>query len=173
MDAAGIDAALIHPPCSWDPDSNALAVEAARAHLARFAVMGQFPPDRPENRALIRGWRNQPGMMGLRWPLLPPEQQKAVARRHAWTGSGRRGARGPAHRHHGRALPADFRRIAEAHPGLKLILDHCGLVRTGQDEAAFARLDNSGGAGEAAQCRGQGDGRAALLDPALPLPEPA
>src|SRR5262249_44321173 len=30
MDEAGVDAALIHPPYSWDPDSNALAVEAAK-----------------------------------------------------------------------------------------------------------------------------------------------
>ena len=29
MDAAGIDAALIHPPTSWDPKANALAEEAA------------------------------------------------------------------------------------------------------------------------------------------------
>jgi predicted TIM-barrel fold metal-dependent hydrolase len=31
MDAAGVDAAVIHPPVSWDPGSNGLAVEAARA----------------------------------------------------------------------------------------------------------------------------------------------
>ena len=28
MDEAGVDAALIHPPRGWDPDSNAVAVEA-------------------------------------------------------------------------------------------------------------------------------------------------
>ena len=28
MDEAGVDAALIHPPRGWDPDSNALAIEA-------------------------------------------------------------------------------------------------------------------------------------------------
>ena len=50
MDEAGVDAALIHPPSSWDPDSNALAIEAARKYPDRFAVMGQFPLDRPENR---------------------------------------------------------------------------------------------------------------------------
>jgi hypothetical protein len=30
VDEAGVDAALIHPPTSWDPDANALAVEAAK-----------------------------------------------------------------------------------------------------------------------------------------------
>ena len=31
MDEAGVDAAVIHPPASWDPNSNELAVEAARS----------------------------------------------------------------------------------------------------------------------------------------------
>ena len=41
MDAAGVDRAVIHP-VMWDPDSGAptLAVEAARAHPDRFAIMG-------------------------------------------------------------------------------------------------------------------------------------
>ena len=141
MDAAGVDAALIHPPASWDPDSNALAIDAAARYPQRFAVMGQFPPDRPENRHLIQGWRNQPGMVGLRWPLIVAEQQ-------AWLRDGTLDWLWPAAEQEGLPIAMmgglfldDFRRIAEAHPGLKLILDHCGLVRTGQDEAAFAQLD--------------------------------
>src|SRR5260370_40672170 len=76
MDAAGVDAALIHPPLGWDPDANALAVETARNPPDRFAVMGQFRLDDPGNRKLIHGWRKQPGMMGLRWSFLLAEQQK-------------------------------------------------------------------------------------------------
>ena len=30
MDEAGVDAALIHPPLSWDPSSQEMALEAAR-----------------------------------------------------------------------------------------------------------------------------------------------
>ena len=74
MDEAGVDAALIHPPFSWDPNSGALAIEAARTYPTRFAIMGQFPLDNPANRALIKGWRNQPGMMGLRWPFIAEVQ---------------------------------------------------------------------------------------------------
>ena len=47
MDEAGVDAAVIHPP-GWDPDSNALAMEAARRHPNRFSVLGKFPLDRVE-----------------------------------------------------------------------------------------------------------------------------
>src|SRR6202020_3659971 len=65
MDEAGVDAALIHPPLSWDPDSNAAAIEAARKYPDRLAVLGQFPLDVPENRKLLHGWRDQPGMGGV------------------------------------------------------------------------------------------------------------
>ena len=53
MDEAGVDAAVIHPPSSWDPDSNELAVEAARQHPDRLAILGNFPIERPESRPLM------------------------------------------------------------------------------------------------------------------------
>jgi predicted TIM-barrel fold metal-dependent hydrolase len=141
MDAAGIDAALIHPPLGWDPDANALAVEAARNHPDRFAVMGQFRLDRPENRRLIHGWRKQPGMMGLRWSFLLPEQQK-------WLHDGSLDWLWPAAAQEGLPVammgglfPAKFREIAERHPDLRMIVDHCGLNRHGQDAEAFIHLD--------------------------------
>jgi predicted TIM-barrel fold metal-dependent hydrolase len=43
MAEAGVDAAIIHPPASWDPNSNELAVEAARQHPDRFAILGTSP----------------------------------------------------------------------------------------------------------------------------------
>ena len=42
MAAAGVDGAVIHPP-SWDPNSNAVAIDAARAHPEKFAILGHFP----------------------------------------------------------------------------------------------------------------------------------
>ena len=78
MDEAGVDAALIHPPLSWDPSSQEMALEAARKYPRRFAVMGQFDPKNPANKALIPTWRNQPGMMGLRWALLQPKEQELL-----------------------------------------------------------------------------------------------
>ena len=63
-----VDAALIHPP-GWDPNSGAIAEDAARKYPDRFAILGNFPPDKPESRDLIAGWLKRPGMLGLRWPL--------------------------------------------------------------------------------------------------------
>jgi predicted TIM-barrel fold metal-dependent hydrolase len=141
MDAAGVDAALIHPPVSWDPNANALAIDAAKKYPDRFAVMGQFAPDKQENRKLIKGWRNQPGMIGLRWPLLNEEQQKWLddgTLDWLWPAAEEEGV--PIAMMAGLFLPK-FRAIAEKHPRLKLIIDHCGLNRHGQDAEAFIHLD--------------------------------
>ena len=125
MDAGGVDAALIHPP-GWDPDSNALAVEAARAHPRRFAILGNFPLDKPESRSLIQGWKSRPGMLGLRFALLQPHQQ-------TWLTDGTMHWLWPAAERAGipiALIGANYVQhiggIAERHPGLKLIIDHFG-----------------------------------------------
>jgi len=140
MDEAGVDAAIIHPP-GWDPDADAVAAEAQRAHPDRFAILGGFRPDRPESRALIDTWLDQPGMLGLRWALLHPDQRiwlDSGAMDWIWPAAERAGI--PVALLAGPYLP-QFRAIAERHPGLRLIIDHCGLIRLKQDEAAFANLD--------------------------------
>jgi predicted TIM-barrel fold metal-dependent hydrolase len=141
MDEAGVDAALIHPPISWDPNSQVLALEAAKKYPDRYAIMGQFDPKKPENKRLIPGWRKQPGMMGLRWALLHPEEQKLLhegALDWIWPEAEKEGL--PVAMMGGIFLK-EFRSIAERHPHLKLILDHCGLNRLGQDQEAFIHLD--------------------------------
>jgi len=141
MDEAGVDAALIHPPSGWDPDSNALAIEAVRKYPDRFAVMGNFALENPDERKRIHGWRKQPGMMGLRWPLLLAEHQKWLydgSLDWLWPAAEQEGL--PLAMMGGLFLPK-FREIAERHPGLKLILDHCGLNRHGRDAEAFVHLD--------------------------------
>lgn len=126
MDAAGVDAAVIHPPTSWDPNANALAIEAARAHPDRVAILGNFPLDRPESRALIDTWKQQPGMLGLRFTFLQPHQK-------TWATDGTIDWLWPAAERAGlpvALLAANFLpkvgEIAERHPRLKLIIDHLG-----------------------------------------------
>src|SRR5258706_62929 len=74
MDAGGVDAALLTPHTPWDPNANELAVEAARQHPDRFAILGNFPLDKPESRALVDTWKQRPGMLGLRFTFPPPHQ---------------------------------------------------------------------------------------------------
>src|SRR5260221_4292771 len=78
MDEAGVDAGVIHPPADRDPTSGAFAIEAAKNYPDRFDIMGQFPPENPDNVRLIHGWRKQPGMMGLRWAMLYRDQPKMI-----------------------------------------------------------------------------------------------
>jgi predicted TIM-barrel fold metal-dependent hydrolase len=126
MRAAGVDAAIIHPPTSWDPNANALAIEAARLHPDRFAILGNFPLEKPESRALIDGWTKQSGMLGLRFTFLQLHQR-------TWPTDGTIDWLWPAAERAGlpvALLAANFLakvgEVAERHPGLRLIIDHLG-----------------------------------------------
>jgi predicted TIM-barrel fold metal-dependent hydrolase len=142
MADAGVDAAIIHPP-SWDPASNELAVEAARQHPDRFAILGNFPLDRPESRSLIDGWKSRPGMVGLRFVFLQPHQR-------AWPTDGTMDWLWPAAERAGlpiALLAGHFLpvvgQVAERHPGLRLIVDHLGSPGSaagGKDAAVYAQL---------------------------------
>ena len=141
MNEAGVDAALIHPPASWDPTSNALSIAAAQKYPDRFAVMGQFPPDDRSNEKLIPGWRQQPGMMGLRWSMFyydqPCELQKGT---YDWIWPAAEKAGVPVSLQAGLFLPK-FRWIAETHPRLTLIIDHCGLKVLTKGADALEHID--------------------------------
>src|SRR5215211_7006937 len=74
MDEAGVDAAIIHPP-GWDPNGSQVAAAAASQYPGRFAIMDHFALDRPDAPAQVAGWRARPGVVGLRFTFLSPEQQ--------------------------------------------------------------------------------------------------
>ncbi len=140
MEEGGVDAALIHPP-SWDPNSVAVAEGAATKYPDRFAILGHFPLDRPESRLLIDDWKKRPGMLGLRYALLRPGQQN-------WPTDGTMDWLWPACEEAGipialMAAPflSTLARVAERHPGLKLIIDHYGRCRGQKDDAAFANVE--------------------------------
>ncbi len=120
---------------------------AYEGHVVDMAKMEHHSPDYLKINplgvipTLIHGWRKQPGMMGLRWPLLLAEQQK-------WLYDGSLDWLWPAAEKEGLPIAmmgglflAKFREIAERHPHLKMIVDHCGLNRQGQDAEAFVHLD--------------------------------
>jgi predicted TIM-barrel fold metal-dependent hydrolase len=140
MDGAGVHAAVIHPPASWDPNANELAVEAARRHPDRLAILGNFPLDRPESRALVDTWKQRPGMLGLRFTFLQPHQK-------TWPTDGTIDWLWPAAERAGlpvALLAAGFlpkvAQVAEHHPRLELIIDHLGRPSGTKDEAAWSSL---------------------------------
>ena len=139
MDEAGVNAAVIHPP-GWDPDSGALAIEAARQHPNRLSILGNFPLDRAESRSLVDGWKQQPGMLGFRFTFQQPHQQSWPTdgtMDWLWPAAARAGL--PVALAAASFLPA-VGQIAERYPDARLIVDHMGRGAGAKDEAAFATL---------------------------------
>jgi predicted TIM-barrel fold metal-dependent hydrolase len=139
MDEAGVRAVVLHPP-SWDARSNEVAIDAAQQHRDRLAILGFFDVSRPENRSLIHGWKNQPGMLGLRFAFLRPGEE-------SWLVDGTTDWLWPAAERAG--LPVGLLapnrlktvgEIAAKHPDLKLLVDHMARPRGSKDDAGFSDL---------------------------------
>lgn len=125
MNEAGVDAAVIHPP-SWDPNSTEMAFDAVRAHPKRFAIMGSIPLDVPASAEALANWREQPGMLGLRFLMLnDPVRSWMEADRLEWLWTAAEDANVPISVLSTHSLPK-VGEIAERHPGLRLTLDHLG-----------------------------------------------
>ncbi len=125
MDEAGVDRVVIVPPAI--NDVNSYALEAVRRYPSRFAVMGRIPLQDQKSAALLPGWKNQPGMLGLRVSFNTPETL-------AWLSDGTADWFWPAAEKN--RLPVmflafgnvhRFGSIAQRHPDLPLIIDHMGV----------------------------------------------
>jgi predicted TIM-barrel fold metal-dependent hydrolase len=128
MELAKVSRIVLVPP-SWEGDRNDLALEAARLHPDRFAVMGRLAIEKPESRALVADWTKQPGMLGMRFTFH-------TERSRPWLTDGTADWLWSAAEQHGIPLmvlvPGSLDvldRIAERHPGLRLTIDHVGLNR--------------------------------------------
>ena len=70
MDEAGVDRVVIVP--AGVNDRNDYALEAAKRHPTRFAVMGRIRLQDPKSAALLPTWKQQPGMLGVRLSFNTP-----------------------------------------------------------------------------------------------------
>jgi predicted TIM-barrel fold metal-dependent hydrolase len=142
MDAGGVDAAVIHPP-GWDRGSTEMAFKAVRDYPGRFAIMGSLPLDQPGSQARIAGWRQQPGMLGLRYTFLHDPARRWLADGTIdwlWVEAEKAGV--PIAMLATDSL-VDIARIAERHPGLRLTIDHLGGrggLTTLKDHAAMTHM---------------------------------
>src|SRR5205809_2659710 len=126
MDAAGVHRCICVPP-TWEGDRNDTSLEAARLHPDRFAVMGRISINKPESRALMPNWKNQPGMLGIRMAFHQGRTQSWLEDGTAdwfWDAAERYDV--PVMAFAPQAVPK-LGEIAERHPGLRLIIDHMGL----------------------------------------------
>src|SRR5205823_2495060 len=65
MAAAGVDAAVIHPPSTLGEKVNELAVEAVKAHPDKFCILGHFDLQAANCEEIVRNWRQRPDMLAL------------------------------------------------------------------------------------------------------------
>ena len=145
MNDNGVARAVIIPP-HFEGDRNDLALEAARLHPDRFAVMGRLEGPMDENtpamRRMVATWRERPGMLGMRLTFKAKPHRALLADRRAdwlWAEAEKAGVPiavliDPEQIEH-------VDRIAERHPALKLVMDHLCLVSHERDAQVFACLD--------------------------------
>jgi L-fuconolactonase len=128
MDAAGVDAALLVQPVGAYRYDNAYAADAA-SHSSRFGAVCVVDATAPDRCDRLAHWLGDRGMGGVRLfdipPAAPPwldapavDDLLAVAAAH--------GARVAVC-----TQPAGLdglERVLTAHPGLTVVLDHCGFV---------------------------------------------
>jgi L-fuconolactonase len=140
MHAAGVDRVVLVPP-SWEGERNDLALEAARLHPDRFAVMGRLAIERQESRRLVDGWRRQPGMLGVRLTFHRDPHRTWLTDGTAnwfWAAAERAGV--PVMVFVPGLVP-ELSEVAARYPGLRLVLDHLGLGLGVKDNAIGAALE--------------------------------
>lgn len=133
MAEAGVDRAILVPP-SYEGDRNDIVLAAARACPDRFAAMGRLPIQDPACAEHLERWRDQPGMLGLRLTFhLPAQRQWLVDGTVDWFWPAAEQAGLPL-----MILPTGslrhIRDIAQRHPRLRIVIDHCSMHRVAQQD---------------------------------------
>lgn len=139
MQAAGVDRVVIVPP-SLDRTRNDLALAAAQAHPVQFAVMGKINPA-THPRGTLATWRNEPGMLGLRFNFKKNMDRLSNPETMAWVWAEAEAAGIPLYVGVDHPAVKLVDAVAERHPRLRIILDHMALAGGIKDDEAFRNLD--------------------------------
>lgn len=126
MTSAGVDRVILVPP-SWDGYRNDYALEAAQKFPDSFAVMGKVPLNDPASKEKLPTWLEQPGMKGFRISFRHSGTHSLLDDGSAnwfWAECERYDI--PVMIFAPFAV-AVIGKIAERHPGLRVIVDHMGL----------------------------------------------
>lgn len=141
MDEAGVTGSILVPP-SWEGDRNDYSLEAAQRFPNRFAVMGRFPINKPEERPKLETWRDQKGMLGVRLSLHHEWDR-------SWMQDGTADWFWPAAERLGIPVmlyaPFTHKEVGEVaarHPRLRLIMDHLGTHISQKDSAIQAPVES-------------------------------
>jgi predicted TIM-barrel fold metal-dependent hydrolase len=141
MDLAGVQRVVLVPP-SWEGERNDLALAAAASYADRFGVMGRLSLTDPASRDLVPGWRDQPGMLGMRFTFHNRFNRHLLTDGSAdWLWDAAEHAGIPLMV----LLPGQLDvldRLAGEHPGLKFTIDHVGISLRPNDPSVWDELPN-------------------------------
>lgn len=134
MDEAGIDRAVIVPP-TWDRDRIDVALQAWRRFPDRFRIMTRIPVNKPEEaKEMLRSLRGEPAVAGVRLTFSFEVERD-------WIHDGTADWFWPYAEEHD--IPVmmliphhkdKVARIAEKHPGLRIAIDHMGILGNTTDD---------------------------------------
>ena len=135
MERAGVHRAILVPP-SIDRNRNDYALEAVRKHPDRFAVMGKVDLQAGAGKDVLKGWRDHPGMLGVRLTFHRDADRPWLTDGTAdwfWPQAAFHDI--PVMVHAPERL-AEVGEIAARYPELRIIVDHMGFARATMDDKA-------------------------------------
>src|SRR6218665_1206431 len=134
MDEAGIDRAVIVPP-TWDRDRIDVALQAWHRFPDRFRIMTRIPLNKPEEaKEMLQSLRGEPAVAGVRLTFSFEVERD-------WIHDGTADWFWPYAEEHD--IPVmmliphhkdKVARIAEKHPGLRIAIDHMGILGNTTDD---------------------------------------
>jgi predicted TIM-barrel fold metal-dependent hydrolase len=135
MDEAGVDRCMLLPP-SWEGDRIDYSLEACEKHPNRFGIMARIPQNKPaEGTAMLKDFAANPYIKGTRLTFHRPQDRN-------WMIDGTNDWYWPIAEElgiptmvHAPIWKAELGQIAGRHPGLKLIIDHMGIMARCVDDA--------------------------------------
>ena len=104
--------------------------------------MGRLDAEAPASRGVLATWRRQTGMLGLRFTFSRPGMREPLTDgRLEWLLNEAEAAALPIMVMVPRVMVELIDRVAERHPGLKLVMDHLSMISGTKDDEAFGDLD--------------------------------
>jgi predicted TIM-barrel fold metal-dependent hydrolase len=135
MNEAGVDRAVLVPP-SWEGDRIDYSLEACEAHPERFGIMARIPQNKPEEgKALMREYSSIPAIKGIRLTFHRPVDRNWMIDGTCdwlWPYAEELGIKVMVH---APIWKAELGQIAARHPGLRIIIDHMGILARSVDDA--------------------------------------
>lgn len=141
MSQAGVSSAIVVPP-SWEGDRNDCALDAVKRFPSKFSIMGRLPIEYPASEETIASWKQQPGMLGMRFTFHSAQHKQ-------WLRDGTADWLWPLAEKYQIPLMVNvpgsvqiIDEIAQKYPQLKLTIDHLACEAGKKDEEAFYELSN-------------------------------